>query len=133
MAVAACAGIVVGLLTSGDAKDGRAGKTTTTRAAAPATLTLPGFTASRVGVACRTTSTYLVCSRAGAGRVTLTTAGKVKIERRGDSIEGGPALAPGQDWKAIGLRCREKSGGLECLADGRGSGFFVDADGFVER
>ena len=98
-----------------------------------ATMTGASFTAGRIGVACQAAAKVLNCSRAGAGRATLDVSGKVKIDRDGAPIPGGPALAPGQTWEAIGIRCTETRGGLECLLENGGAGFFVDADGFVER
>ena len=43
------------------------------------------------------------------------------------------ALAQGQDWASIGIRCSEEGGGLRCVVEELEKGFFVDADGFVER
>ena len=95
-------------------------------------MTTPSFTASRVGVACQVAGKKLVCSRAGAGRATLTASGRLKLDPNGGTIQGGPALAPGQLWTGIGLICNEKGRVLHCVVKGTERGFFVDTSGFVK-
>jgi hypothetical protein len=149
--VAACAGIILGLVTSDDKKP-RTTTATTAAGTAPVytdsasavpgpKLTTPSFTASSVGVGCQVAGKKLVCSRAGAGRATLTTSGRLKLEPTAGSIQGGPALAPGQLWASIGISCAEKrrgdrgpgDPGLYCVLKESESehGFFADASGFV--
>jgi hypothetical protein len=131
VAVAVCAGIVLGLTVRGDSK--KSPSTHTVADEPTTTMTGVGFTASRVGVSCQVRVKLLRCSRAGLGNATMTAAGDVTIDPAGDRVQGGPALAPGQDWKSLGMRCFEERGGLHCLAEKQAKGFFVDGSGFVER
>ena len=134
MVAAAGGGIALGLLVRDGDEPARApAPPPLTAKTTAATVTGASFTAGRIGVACQAAAKVLDCSRAGAGRATLDVSGKVTIDRNGATIPGGPALAPGQAWEAIGIRCAERRGGLECLLKDGGAGFFVDADGFVRR
>jgi hypothetical protein len=147
--LAACAGILVGLVTGDDKKTDRTESTaaatgpaeTDSASAVPGPkLTMPSFTASSVGVACQVAGKKLVCSRAGAGRATLTTSGRLKLEPAAGTVQGGPALAPSQLWAGIGISCAEKrrgdrgpgDPGLYCVLKTSEHGFFVDASGFVK-
>jgi hypothetical protein len=140
--VAIIAGVGLGLATHGNSKKGSTTSNPTTSPTTSnlttsdeslASMTGTGFTASRVGVSCQVRAEALRCSRAGLGNATLTTGGRVTIDREGDRVQGGPALAPGQDWKSTGMRCAEETGGLHCVVMELDKGFFVDASGFVER
>jgi hypothetical protein len=131
VAVAICAGIVVGLATGGESK--KSPYQSKPSHEPLASITGTGFTASRVGVSCQVRVKLLRCSRAGLGNATMTTAGEVTIDREGDRVQGGPALAPGQDWRSIGMRCFEEHAGLQCVLETTAKGFFVDSSGFVER
>ena len=95
-------------------------------------MTKPSFTASRVGVACQAAGKKLIAAARAPGARRSRSPGRLKLDPNGGTIQGGPALAPGQFWTGIGLICNEKDRVLHCVVKGTERGFFVDSSGFVK-